>query len=132
MSMTDPIADMLTRIRNGQTAGLPSVTMPSSHRKEAIAAVLRDEGYIADFQVTDKPGNKRELTVELKYFDGKPVIEHLRRISRPGLRNYRRKDKLPSVMGGLGVAIVSTPAGVMSDRAARARGFGGEVICIVS
>ncbi|CAG0941064.1 30S ribosomal protein S8 [Gammaproteobacteria bacterium] len=132
MSMTDPIADMLTRIRNGQTAGLPSVTMPSSHRKEAIAAVLRDEGYIAGFQVTDKPGNKRELTVELKYFDGKPVIEHLRRISRPGLRNYRRKDKLPSVMGGLGVAIVSTPAGVMSDRVARARGFGGEVICIVS
>lgn len=132
MSMTDPIADMLTRIRNGQTAGLPSVTMPSSHRKEAIAAVLRDEGYIAGFQVTDKPGNKRELTVELKYFDGKPVIEHLRRISRPGLRNYRRKDKLPSVMGGLGVAIVSTPAGVMSDRVARAKGFGGEVICIVS
>lgn len=132
MSMTDPIADMLTRIRNGQTAGLPSVTMPSSHRKEAIAAVLRDEGYVAAYQVTDKPGNKRELTVELKYFDGKPVIEHLRRISRPGLRNYRRKDKLPSVMGGLGVAIVSTPAGVMSDRTARARGFGGEVICIVS
>jgi small subunit ribosomal protein S8 len=132
MSMTDPIADMLTRIRNGQTAGLPSVTMPSSHRKEAIAAVLRDEGYVAAFQVADKPGNKRELTVELKYFDGKPVIEHLRRISRPGLRNYRRKDKLPTVMGGLGVAIVSTPAGVMSDRAARARGFGGEVICIVS
>lgn len=132
MSMTDPIADMLTRIRNGQTAGMPSVTMPSSHRKEAIAAVLRDEGYIAGFQVADQPGNKRELTVELKYFDGKPVIEHLRRISRPGLRNYRRKDKLPSVMGGLGVAIVSTPAGVMSDRTARARGFGGEVICIVS
>lgn len=132
MSMTDPIADMLTRIRNGQTAGLPSVTMPSSHRKEAIAAVLRDEGYVAAFQVADKPGNKRELTVELKYFDGKPVIEHLRRISRPGLRNYRRKDKLPTVMGGLGVAIVSTPAGVMSDRAARARGVGGEVICIVS
>ncbi len=132
MSMTDPIADMLTRIRNGQTAGLPSVTMPSSHRKEAIAAVLRDEGYVAAYQVTDKPGNKRELTVELKYFDGKPVIEHLRRISRPGLRNYRRKDKLPTVMGGLGVAIVSTPEGVMSDRAARARGVGGEVICIVS
>ncbi|GIK35260.1 MAG: 30S ribosomal protein S8 [Gammaproteobacteria bacterium] len=132
MSMTDPIADMLTRIRNGQTAGLPSVTMPSSHRKEAIAAVLRDEGYVAAYQVIDKPGNKRELTVELKYFDGKPVIEHLRRISRPGLRSYRRKDKLPTVMGGLGVAIVSTPEGVMSDRAARARGVGGEVICIVS
>lgn len=132
MSMTDPIADMLTRIRNGQTAALKSVSMPSSHRKEAIAAVLRDEGYIDSFSVTDKPGNHRELTVELKYFDGKPVIEHLRRISRPGLRNYQRKDKLPKVMGGLGVAIVSTPAGVMSDRAARAKGLGGEVICIVS
>ena len=132
MSMTDPIADMLTRIRNGQTAGLKSVSMPSSHRKEAIAAVLRDEGYIDGFQVADKPGNQRELTVELKYFDGRPVIEHLRRISRPGLRTYRRKDKLPKVMGGLGVAIVSTPAGVMSDRAARAKGYGGEVICVVS
>lgn len=132
MSMTDPIADMLTRIRNGQAARLPSVAMPSSHRKEAIAAVLRDEGYIAGFQVADKDGNKRELTVELKYFDGKPVIETLRRVSRPGLRSYRRKDKLPTVMGGLGVAIVSTPAGVMSDRVARTKGFGGEVICIVS
>jgi small subunit ribosomal protein S8 len=132
MSMTDPIADMLTRIRNGQKAGLPSVAMPSSHRKEAIAVVLRDEGYIAGFQVADKPGNQREMTVDLKYFDGKPVIEHLRRISRPGLRTYRRKDKIPKVMGGLGVAIVSTPAGVMSDRVARAKGYGGEVICVVS
>lgn len=132
MSMTDPIADMLTRIRNGQTAGLKTVTMPSSHRKEAIASVLRDEGYIDGFQVADKPGNQREMTVDLKYFDGRPVIEHLRRISRPGLRTYRRKDKLPTVMGGLGVAIVSTPAGVMSDRAARAKGYGGEVICVVS
>ena len=132
MSMTDPIADMLTRIRNGQTAGLKNVSMPSSHRKEAIAVVLRDEGYIEGFQVADKPGNQREMIVELKYFDGKPVIEHLRRISRPGLRTYRRKDKLPKVMGGLGVAIVSTPAGVMSDRAARAQGYGGEVICVVS
>jgi small subunit ribosomal protein S8 len=132
MSMTDPIADMLTRIRNGQRAGLKSVSMPSSHRKEAIAGVLRDEGYIDSYAVVDQPGNQRELTVELKYFDGKPVIEHLRRISRPGLRTYRRKDKLPKVMGGLGVAIVSTPAGVMSDRAARAKGVGGEVICIVS
>lgn len=132
MSMNDPIADMLTRIRNGQAAGLKSVSMPASHRKEAIAAVLRDEGYIDSFTVVDQPANHREMTVELKYFDGKPVIEHLRRISRPGLRTYRRKDKLPKVMGGLGVAIVSTPAGVMTDRAARARGFGGEVICIVS
>jgi len=132
MSMTDPIADMLTRIRNGQRVGLKTVAMPSSHRKEAIAAVLRDEGYILDFQVADKPGNQRELTVELKYFDGKPVIEQLRRVSRPGLRDYRRKDKLPKVMGGLGVAIVSTPAGVMSDRAARAKGYGGEIICVVA
>ena len=132
MSMTDPIADMLTRIRNGQAAGLKNVSMPSSHRKEAIAVVLRDEGYIEGFQVVDKPGNHRELTVDLKYFDGKPVIEHLRRISRPGLRTYRRKDKLPKVMDGLGVAIVSTPAGVMTDRAARAKGYGGEVLCVVS
>jgi small subunit ribosomal protein S8 len=132
MSMTDPVADMLTRIRNGQTVGLKSVSMPASHRKEAIAAVLRDEGYIEGFSVTEHEGNKREMTIDLKYFDGKPVIESLRRVSRPGLRCYRRKDKLPKVMGGLGVAIVSTAAGVMSDRAARARGFGGEVICIVS
>ncbi|MCC7257558.1 MAG: 30S ribosomal protein S8 [Gammaproteobacteria bacterium] len=132
MSMTDPIADMLTRIRNGQIAGLKSVSMPSSSRKEAIVAVLRDEGYIVGFEAVDKPGNQRELTVELKYFDGKPVIEQLRRVSRPGLRSYRRKDKLPKVMGGLGVAIVSTPAGVMSDRAARAKGYGGEVICVVA
>jgi small subunit ribosomal protein S8 len=130
--MTDPIADMLTRIRNGQRAGLKSVSMPSSHRKEAIAAVLREEGYVEGFDVADKPGNQRVLTIELKYFEGKPVIEQLRRVSRPGLRTYRRKDKLPKVMGGLGVAIVSTPAGVMSDRAARAQGFGGEVICVVS
>jgi small subunit ribosomal protein S8 len=132
MSMTDPIADMLTRIRNGQKVGLKSVSMPSSRRKEAIAGVLRDEGYLESVTVADKPGNQRELTVELKYFEGKPVIESLRRVSRPGLRTYRRKDKLPKVMGGLGVAIVSTPAGVMSDRAARSQGLGGEVICIVS
>jgi small subunit ribosomal protein S8 len=132
MSMTDPIADMLTRIRNGQNAGLQSVTMPSSHRKEAVAAVLRDEGYLGGISVADKPGNHRELTIELRYFDGRPVIESLRRVSRPGLRSYARKDRLPKVMGGLGVAIVSTPSGVMSDRAARAKGLGGEVICIVS
>jgi small subunit ribosomal protein S8 len=132
MSMTDPIADMLTRIRNGQKVGLKSVSMPSSHRKEAIAAVLREEGYLESVEVADKPGNQRELTLGLKYFDGKPVIEHLRRISRPGLRTYRRRDKLPKVMDGLGVAIVSTPVGVMTDRAARARGVGGEIICVVS
>jgi small subunit ribosomal protein S8 len=130
--MTDPISDMLTRIRNGQKVGLKCVSMPSSHRKEAIASVLQEEGYIEGFQVADKPGNQRELTVDLKYFDGKPVIEQLRRVSRPGLRTYRRKDKLPKVMGGLGVVIVSTPAGVMSDRAARSKGLGGEIICLVS
>ncbi len=132
MSMNDPIADMLTRIRNAQKVGLRNVAMPSSHRKEAIAVVLRDEGYITGFAVADKPGNQRELTIDLKYFEGKPVIESLRRVSRPGLRTYARKDKLPKVMGGLGVAIVSTPGGVMSDRAARAKGLGGEVLCIVS
>lgn len=132
MSMTDPIADMLTRIRNGQKVGLKSVTMPSSHRKESIAAVLRDEGYIESVAVAEMPGNQRELTIGLKYFDGKPVIEHLRRVSRPGLRTYRRKDKLPKVMDGLGIAIVSTPDGVMTDRAARAKGVGGEIICVVS
>lgn len=132
MSMTDPIADMLTRIRNGQKVGLKSVTMPSSNRKESIAKVLRDEGYVESVEVVEKPGNQRELTIGLKYFDGKPVIEHLRRVSRPGLRTYRRKDKLPKVMDGLGIAIVSTPVGVMTDRAARAQGIGGEVICVVS
>jgi small subunit ribosomal protein S8 len=132
MSMTDPIADMLTRIRNAQRVGLPSVTMPASHHKEAIARVLRDEGYVGDYKVAEAGEGRRELTVELRYFEGKPVIEELRRVSRPGLRVYRRKDKLPKVMGGLGLTIVSTPAGVMSDRAARAQGLGGEVICVVS
>jgi small subunit ribosomal protein S8 len=132
MSMTDPIADMLTRIRNGQKVGLPKVTMPTSHHKEAIARVLRDEGYIGGYEVTDAGAGRSELTVELRYFEGKPVIEELRRVSRPGLRIYRGKSKLPKVMSGLGLTIVSTPAGVMSDRAARAQGFGGEVICIVS
>lgn len=132
MSMSDPIADMLTRIRNGQTAGLASVSMPSSRAKEAIAVVLRDEGYISDFEVQEQSGNKRRLTVGLKYFNGKPVIERLQRISRPGLRNYRGKNELPRVMGGLGLAIVSTSAGVMSDRRARELGHGGEIICFVS
>jgi small subunit ribosomal protein S8 len=130
--MTDPIADMLTRIRNGQNVSLKSVSMPSSTLKEAIARVLQDEGYIADFEVADQPGNKRELTVTLKYFDGKPVIEKIQKISKPGLRIYRGKNDLPTVMGGLGVAIVSTSEGVMTDRSARDKGYGGEVICIVA
>jgi len=131
MSMTDPIADMLTRIRNAQKVSLESVRMPSSKLKEAIAKVLQDEGYVGEFGV-ETQGSKRELRIELKYFDGKPVIERIEKISKPGLRIYRGKDELPKVMGGLGVAIVSTPSGVMTDRAARAQGIGGEVICIVA
>jgi small subunit ribosomal protein S8 len=123
---------MLTRIRNGQKVALPSVTMPSSTQKEAIAKVLEKEGYIAGFKVTDAGNNKRELVVELKYFEGRPVIDEIRRASRSGLRIYRGKDSLPKIQGGLGVAIVSTSAGVMSDRDARAGGYGGEVLCIVS
>jgi small subunit ribosomal protein S8 len=132
MSMTDPIADLLTRIRNGQRVGLKSVSAPASRQKEAILKVLRDEGYIGNFEVTGKAASERQITIELKYYDGKPVIEQIRRVSRPGLRIYRRKEKLPKVMGGLGLTIVSTPAGLMSDRAARANGLGGEVICVVS
>jgi small subunit ribosomal protein S8 len=129
--MTDPIADMLTRIRNGQRAGKVSVTMPSSKLKTSIAGVLKDEGYIADFQVQEEAG-KSVMNVDLKYYEGRPVIEDLKRVSRPGLRIYKSKDELPKVRGGLGVAIVSTSKGVMSDRAARAAGEGGEVLCIVS
>ena len=132
MSMSDPIADMLTRIRNGQNVGLQTVKMPSSTLKLAIARVLQDEGYIDGFEVVEQEGNKRELTVSLKYFDGKPVIEKIQKISKPGLRIYRGKDELPKVMNGLGVAIVSTSEGVMSDKSARAKGYGGEVICIVA
>lgn len=132
MSMSDPIADMLTRIRNGQHIGLETVTMPSSGRKEAIASVLRDEGYIAGYMVEPLPGNKKNLTVELKYFEGRPVIEKIQRVSRPGLRIYKQKDELPTVLGGLGVAIISTSKGLMSDRVARTQGIGGEVICVVS
>lgn len=132
MSMTDPIADMLTRIRNGQKVGLASVSMPHSTKKEALAKVLQDEGYIAAYSVADAGSNKRELKVELKYFEGRPVIDEIRRVSRSGLRIYRGKDALPRIQGGLGISIVSTPEGVMSDREARARGHGGEVICIVS
>jgi small subunit ribosomal protein S8 len=129
--MTDPIADMLTRIRNGQRAGKVSVSMPSSKLKASIAEVLKDEGYIADFRVQDESG-KAVMSVDLKYYEGRPVSEDLKRISRPGLRIYKSKDELPKVRGGLGVAIVSTSKGVMSDRAARAAGEGGEVLCIVS
>ena len=129
--MTDPIADMLTRIRNGQRAGKVSVSMPSSKLKTSIAGVLKDEGYIADFRVQDEAG-KTVMSVDLKYYEGRPVIDDLQRISRPGLRMYKSKDELPKVQGGLGVAIVSTSKGVMSDRAARAAGEGGEVLCYVS
>ena len=132
MSMSDPIADMLTRIRNGQSVGLETVRMPSSTKKESIAQVLLDEGYINGFRAEDLPGNKRELVVELRYFEGKPVIEELKRVSRPGLRVFKGKDDLPSVRGGLGIAIVSTSDGLMTDRAARGKGVGGEVICLVS
>lgn len=132
MSMSDPIADMLTRIRNGQNVNMESVMMPSSKKKEAIASVLQDEGYIEGFEVEVAPGNKSTLTVNLKYFEGRPVIDYIQRVSRPGLRIYRGKGELPKVLGGLGVAIISTSKGVMSDRAARSQGYGGEVICVVS
>lgn len=131
MSMTDPIADMLTRIRNGQHAKKVSVTMPSSTVKVAVAKVLKDEGYVTDFS-TESEGAKASLTVTLKYFEGAGVIENVRRVSKPGLRIYRGKEDLPKVLGGLGVAIVSTSAGVMSDREARTKGIGGEVLCVVS
>jgi small subunit ribosomal protein S8 len=129
--MTDPIADMLTRIRNGQKARKVAVSMPASKAKEAVAKVLKDEGYITDFSI-DGEGAAKQLIVELKYFNGVPVIEKIQRASRPGLRIYRGKEDLPKVLGGLGVAIVSTSAGVMSDRQAREKGVGGEVLCIVS
>lgn len=131
MSMTDPVADLLTRIRNGQTARKESVTLASSRLKTAILKVLKDEGYIADYQLGDDAG-KPTLTIDLKYFDGRPVIDRIERVSRPGLRIYRGKDELPKVLGGMGTVIVSTPKGVMTDKAARAIGQGGEVICIVA
>ncbi len=129
--MTDPIADMLTRIRNGQSAKKAQVSMPASKKKQAIANVLKDEGYIADF-VAEEADGKPVITVTLKYYEGAPVIETLQRVSRPGLRIYKGKDELPKVQGGLGVAIIFTSKGVMSDRAARAAGEGGEVLCYVS
>jgi small subunit ribosomal protein S8 len=132
MSMTDPIADLLTRIRNGQKAGKMQVRMPSSGVKKAILKVLQDEGYIDGFSAVELGKGKEELVVELRYHDGKPVIDDLHRVSKPGRRVYRGKDELPTVFGGLGVAIVSTSEGMMSDREARAKGRGGEVICVVS
>jgi len=131
MSMTDPISDMLTRIRNGQHSRKTSVSMPASKAKIAVARVLRDEGYIVDYEAEGQ-GASAILTIQLKYFEGSPVIERIKRVSKPGLRVYRGKEKLPKVLGGLGVAIVSTSAGVMSDREAREKGIGGEVLCVVS
>ena len=129
--MTDPIADFLTRIRNGQAAGKARVCMPASRLKSAIAQVLKDEGYISDFSTAGEDG-KPVLTIVLKYHEGRPVIERIQRASRPGLRLYKGKSDIPSIQNGLGVAIVSTSKGVMSDRQARAAGEGGEVICVVS
>ncbi len=131
MSMTDPIADFLTRIRNGQMARKKSIRCPSSTVKEAIARVLQDEGYILGFDVAAEDG-KQTITVALKYFEGKPVIERIDRVSTPSLRVYKAKDEIPTVLGGLGVAIVSTSSGVVSDKQARAAGQGGEVICVVA
>ncbi len=131
MSMSDPIADMLTRIRNAQMAEKVSVAMPSSSLKVAIAKVLKDEGYVDDFRVAGD-GVKPQLEIALKYYAGRPVIERIERVSTPGLRIYRGKEDLPKVMNGLGVAIVSTSKGVMTDRKARASGIGGEVICVVA
>ena len=131
MSMSDPIADLLTRIRNAQSVNKITVAMPSSKLKVAIARVLKEEGYIEDFAVADL-GGKPELRIELKYYAGRPVIERIERVSRPGLRIYRGKSDIPTVMNGLGVAIVSTPQGVMTDRKARATGTGGEILCYVA
>lgn len=128
--MTDPIADMLTRIRNALSAGKLNVNMPDSKQKRAIAQVLKDEGFIADFAQAEADA-KPVLNIDLKYYQGKPVIENIKRISRPGLRIYKGKNELPKVMGGLGVAIISTSKGLMSDRTARKAGFGGEILCTV-
>ena len=130
MSMQDPIADMLTRIRNGQAANKVAISMPSSKLKVAIANVLASEGYIESVKVVE--GVKPELEITLKYFQNKPVVESIQRVSRPGLRIYKRNDELPKVMGGLGIAVVSTSKGVMTDRAARQAGLGGEIICYVA
>jgi small subunit ribosomal protein S8 len=131
MSMSDPVADMFTRIRNGQTARKATVTMPSSKLKLSIARVLTDEGYISGFAENEVEG-KKQLEVGLKYFEGKPVIELIKRVSRPGLRIYRGRDELPTVRNGLGIAIISTSQGLMTDRAARKSGQGGEVLALVA
>jgi len=131
MSMNDPISDMLTRIRNGQSSNKKTVSMPSSSAKKAIAEVLKNEGYIIDFELITE-NSIDNLVIKLKYHQGLPVIEDIQRSSRPGLRVYKNKEDLPQVLGGLGVAIISTSAGVMSDKEAREKGIGGEVICTVS
>ena len=131
MSMSDPIADMLTRIRNGQSAKLPSVSMPASKAKSAIAEVLKSEGYVADYATADVD-SKPTLTVTLKYFDGKPVIDTIKRVSKPGLRIYKSANEIPQVLGGLGIAVVSTSKGVMTGVQAKALGEGGEILCAVS
>jgi len=132
MSMTDPVGDFLTRIRNGQQARKKQITAPASKLKSAIAQVLKDEGYIASFETVDSGVGKKTLALTLKYYDNKPVIERIDRISKPSLRVYKAKDELPTVLGGLGIAIISTPNGVVTDKAARAAGQGGEVLCIVA
>ena len=131
MSMQDPVSDMLTRIRNGQRAGKVRVVMPLSKQKVAIARVLKDQGYIRDYSIDELTGGP-QLAILLRYFEGRPVIELLKRVSRPGLRVYKRKDELPTVMDGLGTAIISTPKGLMTDREARTAGHGGEVVCVVA
>jgi small subunit ribosomal protein S8 len=130
--MTDPIADMFTRIRNAQATTKPTVSMPSSQTKVAIVKVLKDEGYVRDYQVIKGDNNKAVLEIALKYFEGRPAIEKIDRVSRSGLRVYRGTDELPKVMGGLGVALISTPAGIMTDVQARAKGIGGEVLGTVA
>jgi small subunit ribosomal protein S8 len=132
MSMTDPIADLLTRIRNAQSAGKAEVSISSSKLKQAIVKVLKDEGYVGEFHLAHDGEGKPRLTIGLKYYEGRPVIDRLERISKPGLRIYRGKEELPKVLGGMGVVIVSTPKGVMTDRQARSIGQGGEVLCIVA
>ena len=132
MSMSDPISDMLTRLRNAQRAEKTLVKMPSSKVKVAIAKVLKDEGYVEDFAVRESGGGKAELEIGLKYYSGQPVIEKIERVSRPGLRIYKGSEDIPTVMNGLGIAIVSTSQGVMTDRNARAKGVGGEILCIVA
>jgi small subunit ribosomal protein S8 len=130
MSMSDPIADFLTRIRNAQMAKLPNITCPSSKLKVALSEVLKSEGYITGFSIKDNDG-KPEISVDLKYYRGKPVIEEIKRVSRPGLRNYRSQEDIPNIRAGLGVAILSTNKGLMTDRQAKAAGIGGELLCTV-